>query len=396
MRILFIAEPASVHVARWLRQFRDLGWDIHIFSASPTTNPPTPELDFGTLYGIDTVPVPAGMQFIKLPAASTAADLGRLTASLIQHIKPDIVHTLGLCVNWENRAFPVALAKDILGPRFNAPWVYSSWGADLDFFAREDEHTAGVTAALARMDFHIAECVRDERLARVLGFHGTGLERLPAFGGATWNVENQTRPSERRLLIFKGRDTCDGDKVGRGLHVLYALLGCVDILGGYRIRALQAGPTMLEWLERCRRLTGLDIEGVPRLPTHAAIIDLMAESRAFIAMTVNDGLPSSLVEAMSLGSYPIHSRLEPLTEWITSGTNGTLVEVEDIAALSRAIRLAVSDDVLVNNAALVNQRTVATHLTDAVVRPRAIGLYQSIARMWSSRSLTTTVSAGTS
>jgi hypothetical protein len=99
---------------------------------------------------------------------------------------------------------------------------------------------------------------------------------------------------------------------------------------------------------------------------------------------------------MSLGSYPIHSRLEPLTEWITSGTNGTLVEVEDIAALSRAIRLAVSDDVLVNNAALVNQRTVATHLTDAVVRPRAIGLYQSIARMWSSRSLTTTVSAGTS
>ncbi len=31
MRILFVAMPNSVHVARWINQISDRGWDLHLF-----------------------------------------------------------------------------------------------------------------------------------------------------------------------------------------------------------------------------------------------------------------------------------------------------------------------------------------------------------------------------
>ena len=387
MRILFIAEPGSVHAVRWIKQFQDQGWDIHIFSASKSCGTPTPDLNFGTLYACGDVVVPAGMQFVRLPPASTREELATLTAAILDSVKPDIVHSLGLCVNWENRALPIALAKQILGARVSIPWIYSSWGADLDFYGQDPLHAPEVSAVLSQVDFHISECARDELLARRFGFQGTTLERLPAFGGVTWPGENDvSMPSQRRMLLLKGRDISDGDPVGRALHIIYALLGCADILKGYRIRALQVGPELEAWLHRLRDLTGLDIESVPRLPQHSQILDLVRQSRAFIAMTVNDGLPGSLVEAMSLGALPIHSRLEPIAEWISNGSNGFLLDVDDIAGLSRAIRQAVVDDDLVDRAATANAQIVLSRLSDQAVRPRAISIYPTVLSNWASRS----------
>jgi hypothetical protein len=49
MRVLFVAMPSSVHVARWINQVSDKGWDIHLFSS---TGPIHPDLRNVTAYGV--------------------------------------------------------------------------------------------------------------------------------------------------------------------------------------------------------------------------------------------------------------------------------------------------------------------------------------------------------
>lgn len=382
MRVLFIAEPGSVHAARWIEQFRHTGWDVHVYAATGCCELLAPSLDFGTLYASTDIRVPPGLRFVRLPEAPDRKAVVANLAALIETIRPDVVHSLGLCVNWENRALPVALAKEILGDRFGCPWIYSSWGADLDFFAR-DKHTEDVGFVMARADFHISECARDEELARRYGFQGVTLPRMPAFGGVTWGHRRiTTKPSERRLIVWKGRDVSDGDPIGRALSIVFALMACAPHLQGYQIRALQAGPEVTSWIERLRQTTGLDVAAVSRLPEHTQVLDIVAQARLFISMTINDGLPSTLVESMSLGAFPIHSDLPHLSEWVSHGSNGFLVDLEDIGALADAIRHAVSDDALIDQAAEVNAHHVANHLSEEVVRPRAIQVYQDVLHHW--------------
>jgi glycosyltransferase involved in cell wall biosynthesis len=97
-------------------------------------------------------------------------------------------------------------------------------------------------------------------------------------------------------------------------------------------------------------------------------------------MTVNDGLPSILVEAMAFGALPLHSDLEPIREWITDGKNGLLVEAEDVAMTAAALRRAVSDDAFVDQAAEINSRLVAEKLEYVAVRQRAIEMYERVVR----------------
>jgi Glycosyl transferase 4-like len=52
MRVLFVAMLSSVHVARWINQVSDKGWDIHLFSS--TTEPIHPNLRNVTVYGVST------------------------------------------------------------------------------------------------------------------------------------------------------------------------------------------------------------------------------------------------------------------------------------------------------------------------------------------------------
>lgn len=379
MRILFIGEPGSIHAVRWMSQFKDLGWDLHIFSGSKTPSQPSPELNFGTLYTAIDVIAPHGLKIRRIPPPETTEDLAAIIAQLVKEIEPDIVHTLGLCVNWENRALPVALAKEILAQQFTAPWIYSSWGADLDFFGAQPEQAPFVNRVLRQVDYHISECCRDERLASSFGFCGVSLPRMPAFGGVSWQSPIGTSPpSKRRVLVLKGRDISDGDPVGRALHIVYAILGCHDVLKDFTIKAVQVGDCVASWLDRLQRTTGLTIKRVPRLPQHNQVISLIAESRVFIAMTVNDGLPSSLVEAMSLGSLPIHSSLEPISEWINDGVNGSLVDVNRIADISKAIRRAALDDQFVDEAARINSQIVHEKLDYENVRRQAVAIYQDI------------------
>lgn len=304
---------------------------------------------------------------------------------LLESLRPEVIHLLGLSANWSNQAATLMRVRERLGGKLPARLMYSSWGTDLDVFAAGAGERAAVGAFLGAVDSLVVECDRDLRLAKELGFRGQFEGKLPAFGGTdlkeVMGHRSLGRSSERRLLLVKGRDHANGgDRVGRAMMIMRALATCAEDVkkAGCRVAILQADATVAAEAQVLRTATGLEIEILPRLP-YDGLLRVMGAARAVMAMTVNDGLPSALVEAMAYGALPVHSDLEPIREWIKDGDNGLLVPADDVAAMAVAIRRAVKDDVLVDRAADLNRTLVEGNLEAGLVRRKALKLYERLA-----------------
>jgi glycosyltransferase involved in cell wall biosynthesis len=290
--------------------------------------------------------------------------------------------------NWRDNGIVLLRAREILGGKLPCPWIVSSWGADLDLYPYlgEKEKSEAV-AILSNCDGLLVEGDRDLPLAQKLGFRGKVLAKLPAYGGITWKRDDYCAPgltSKRNTILLKGRDNTDhvlagGDPQGRAMTAIKAFKICQDLLKSYPIVIVQATPSV-EAEARALIASGFDITIYPNsmsLP-YEQWLKLLGSSRILIAVTAHDGLPSTLIEAMSLGVFPIHSGLEIVREWIIDGENGLLVPPEDVQAVTKALRSALENDTFVDSVAERNLEIIAKNLSDSVVRPQVIDLYKSL------------------
>lgn len=85
-----------------------------------------------------------------------------------------------------------------------------------------------------------------------------------------------------------------------------------------------------------------------------------------------------MLEAMTMGAFPIQSDTELTAEWITHEINGLLVNPADPADIERALRKALEEDALVNEAAEINLQMVYQKLDAAVVKPKVVEMYKTI------------------
>lgn len=70
-----------------------------------------------------------------------------------------------------------------------------------------------------------------------------------------------------------------------------------------------------------------------------------------------------------------------------NGEAGLLVPYDNPAALADAIKRALTDDELVDRAAELNARLVQERLSDDVVRPRVIEMYEHVAKQGPTRAM---------
>jgi glycosyltransferase involved in cell wall biosynthesis len=70
-------------------------------------------------------------------------------------------------------------------------------------------------------------------------------------------------------------------------------------------------------------------------------IELVAASRFLLSWTWTDGTPTSVIEAMAVGTIPIVSDTAPNREWVEDGVNGILVPLDDLPALYRKVEEAL-------------------------------------------------------
>jgi glycosyltransferase involved in cell wall biosynthesis len=85
-----------------------------------------------------------------------------------------------------------------------------------------------------------------------------------------------------------------------------------------------------------------------------------------------------MLDAMVMGAFPIQSDTVSTAEWITHGENGLLVPPDDAVALADAIRQALFNDGLVDNAAKINAGIAARRLDHTVIGQHVVAMYKRV------------------
>lgn len=402
MRILFVAVGGSIHTARWIDQLVDRGWDLHLF---PTEiHHLRPELRGVTLHDVEDPrrftrerTVTIHDRFYSAFGRDWALPFGRYRATqwmmrwqtqfgnqawrlarLIDRLRPDIVHSLGLHLG----GYLTLAAREFCRKPFPT-WVVTNWGSDLFLFGRLTEHKDRLAKVLSAADYYWCECQRDVELAKSWGFPSQRiLPLIPGSGG--FDIERAAAlrmpgpTSARRVITVKGYQ----DWAGRALVALQALRGCADLLTGYRITIYTGGrdpePVRIAG-ELLSQDLNIPVSFVPPRTPHESMLRLHGQSRISIGLSISDSIAISLLEAMLMGSFPIQSNTGAAYEWIEDGKTGLIVPPEDPHAVTEAIRRALWEDQLVDAAAEINQRVIAERCDRRQLAERVAATYERIA-----------------
>src|SRR5574340_595796 len=362
LRILFVAQAVSIHTARWISQLRDQGWDLHLFDMLGSL--PHAELMGVTEYsmmrprylkvlsqapsyghplflkhGLDPFPLSLAGFFVRRLFRNRVQRLARL----IQSLRPDVIHSFEL----QTESYHLLSVANLLGGSLGAPWIVTTWGSDIFYFQRFPEHLEQIRRLLRMCDCLIPDCRRDEALARAYGFKGQVPLILPGSGGYRVDeMREQITPgaaSGRRLIVLKGYQGW----AGRALDVLRVFEQIAENLKGYEVIVYSASPAVESEVTELRRRRRIDIRTVQRIP-HRELLALFGRARIAIGVNATDGVPNAMLEAMTMGAFPIQSDTESTAEWITNGENGLLVEPGNLQSISDAILLAIADDDLID------------------------------------------------
>ncbi len=392
MRILFIAATNDVQTATWIQQLSDTGWDIHVFD--PDHGLLNSELHHVTVYaGWRKKKVPQNVKVVYRWPFTRARHFMQqnfpgvwkrivpeskyLLAQIIQQIRPDCIHALGMQIY----AYTLHEAMQVLGGSFPCPWIYTSKGSDMYWWGQFPEHRQKIEAILRDCNYYACNAERDVRLAREYGFQGELLGLFQGMGGYPLKKMQHLREpgetSQRRFIAVKGLQ----HQVGMGLIALRALELCTPLLSEYKIRVYQAHPPVREEVARLSSQYGLDVEVFGGGPQD--MWRLFGQSRIALGVSRSECIPKAMVEAMIMGAFPIQTNPGGITaELVEDGVNGILIPDDNPEIVASALRRALQDDDLVNNAAPINERITAQRYDDAIVRPKVIEMYQRVVSSW--------------
>lgn len=389
MRILFVTLGESIHAARWIKQLQGLGWDIHVFPHSAYDGI-HPELEDLTLHNLVQPPTGNASKTVRQTGLNWPLPRGRRKttavlqsfdyfkqptrlARVIRELQPDLIHSLEM----QRCSYLTLAGRKLLNGGPLPPWIYSSWGSDIFFFGRRSDHRPRIREVLSSCDYFIADCERDVQLAKDYGLRGEVLGVAPANGGFDLTRMRQLgsglRPSSRKVIAVKGYQ--DETWGGRALNALEALRISATQLQGFEVVIFSATSEVEARANELARETGLQIRILPPGPNDE-IVKLMGRARIAIGIGLTDGSPVSLLEAMIMGAFPIQGDTVSTAEWIRDGENGFLVPPEEPASIAQAIQRALSDDDLVERAAMRNKLIADQRLDQAVLRPRIIDMYR--------------------
>lgn len=397
MRILFVGMSDSIHLARWINQLDNIHWDRFLFPIYSVK----PHHDLKNLTAINSGEIPGfqsnrSLRYMNCslhlfalnfadriiqkrlnplrPVPNPSPLLVRALVSTIKRVKPDIIHSM----EFQEAGYLTLEAKKNFKGRF-PKWIATNWGSDIYLFGRLAEHRERVRAVVENCDFYSCECERDVVLAREHGLRGEILPVFPNTGGFDLTkCEMFRRPgniSERKLIMLKGYQGW----AGRALTGLRALARCVDILKvrGYSIAVYSSSPDVNLAVELFVLETGVSVEIIPPCP-HTEMLKKYGQARVYLGLSISDAISTSLLESIVMGAFPIQSCTACADEWIVDGQSGLIVPPEDVDIIEKALRRALTDDLLVDQADALNRETARRRLDTSVIQPKVIDFYQHV------------------
>jgi len=392
MKILFIGQSDSIHTARWISQLSREKWEFTFYpsTAEPLIHPELKNITFfysytgkksqskqnirfkGNIFLDFVYASNAKQKFIRKYCPNYKRDELK---NIILKVQPDIIHSfeiqaasyLTLDVKqkyFQNKDFP--------------KWIVTNWGSDIYLYGRLKQHKDKIKQVLAECDYYSCECHRDIKLAQDLGFKGKTLPVFPNAGGfdleTVANYRQIGLTSDRKVIMLKGYQTW----AGRSLCGLRALERCSELLNGYKIVIYSANDDVKLAAQLFEVSTGIEVQVLPSKTPHSEILKLHGQARISIGLSISDAISTSLLEAIVMGSFPIQSWTSCADEWIVDGETGLLVPPEDPEIIEQAIRKALTDDHLVNQATQKNIELAKNRLDSKIIQPMAVQFYQTV------------------
>jgi hypothetical protein len=420
-KILFVAMQNSSHTARWINLIAGEGWDLHLFPINwlpvidempgiavhrpmipvhprkilktllrrarnwvvgrPAIQPgsQTPRLSVQPVFPLPILS-PAERFLGKVLTVRTGESDKRapvlygpqVLARLIRGLKPDLIHSM----EFQNCGYVVLRAKELAKGMF-PPWLATNWGSDIYYYRNFPDHRQQISRLLRNIDYYSCECIRDVALARELGLMAKVVPVMPNAGG--FDIEDigvlrkLHRPSCRRLIMVKGYQHF----AGRALTALAALERCGRMLDAFHILVFSASRPVINVVRKLRKDAGWDIHVLP-YSSHQGMLQMFGKARVYLGISVSDAISTSMLEAMALGAFPIQTNTSCCDEWITDGEGGFIVDPDDVEGIAECIRMALTDDKLVDRAAELNWATVRKRLDQRKVARQVHDLYERI------------------
>lgn len=400
MHILLVADGRSPIARRWLDGLLALDYRVTLVSSHPCQPPPGIEAmhvlpiafsRFSTSQKSGQVKAKSSSRGLVKSFRSTFLAARYLLGpasvryyatrfrTLVEQIKPDMVHALRIPYE--------GMLASYTPP--NLPLVVSTWGNDLTLHASHSRGMAAFTRkTLERADGLHTDTERDMRLAGQWGFSPDrpGLV-APGNGGIDLEQVQRKRqplPVEYEALIPKDHNLIINPRGLRSYTRTDTFFQSIPLILEKAPNTAILCPSMAGEAEAERWTAAIQADWrVVLLPSlsQGVLWELFTRCPISISITNHDGTPNTLLEAMSLGSFPIAGDIESLREWIVPGENGLLVDPGSPSALANAVVQALNDPKLRARASRQNLDIVRERAEVAHIRPKIAAFYQSVTGM---------------
>jgi hypothetical protein len=379
-KILIIAMVESIHTVRWISQISDQQWQIFLFPSydGRRVHPNLKKLNVNyPSFLIENSFI--SKLFKKLTFEVRKRYFPKYyekkLKKTIHKFQPDLIHTL------ETQGAGYLMLKVIPLLSKKIPWWHSNWGSDIFIFGNLSNHISEIKNVFNNCDYYSCECQRDVQLGKNFGFKGKILPVLPNTGG--FNIARITElrkgsliPSKRKSIILKGYQGW----AGRALVAIRALERCEDLLSDFTLIIFSntSSQDLIIASSLLSSRIGIKVVLIPEGTDHEEVLKYQAQSRIYIGLSIGDGISTSLLESMAMGSFPIQSCTACANEWILDGVTGFIVPPEDPDIIEKAIRKALLNDDLVDSAFYENFKTIEEKADSDVLKEITVNLYKSI------------------
>lgn len=289
----------------------------------------------------------------------------------LKEIKPDVVHSFVMY----SACVPILR---IMKKYRKISWIYSAWGNDLFYYQNFEKQRNDMIRVFPRLDYMFADCRRDLNLAVKFGFKGKVLGAYPGGGGYNFSDYNLflRERKQRDTILIKGYQ----HKFGRCNMILLAIAKDFQKLKEFNIVVFGANKEVIDFVNDSQALQQMKNLTVLEKIDHTQVLKLMGRSYIYIGNSISDGMPNTLLEAIVMETFPIQSNPGGATaEIIEDGENGLLINnAEDYDEISSLIKKALKNPKLVENAIIVNNKTIKPKLERNFIKNQVLGKYEMV------------------
>ena len=379
-KILVIGMFDSIHLARWLSQFKDREIEFVLF---PSKKFKYINFELSELFQSENV-----ANFSVAKPYFYFKYLGFvdfILCFLFRKLKIDIKRLLlRYCLS--ANSFKYVHAIEIQGAGYlyaslpktildRNTLILTNYGSDIIFYRNFPDHRVKISSVLSIAKLYSAECQRDYEIALSMGFVGKFLPCIPNAGGFTDHTFNlNVIPSEERNLIIA---KCYGGVFGLGELIIEAL--STFLVSKTHIQVIIHSITD-DLFEKSNKL----LEDFPnqvvvyntrkKIPRNE-LLKHISNAKIYIGASCSDGISTSFLEAICLGAYPIQTNSSCANEWIARGFVGTLVSLESESILA-ALNGAYFDKNL-ETVRRENLKNAKKYLSFELVKSQAIKFYET-------------------